>query len=160
MGAKDEKGRRTPLLATLLSKGGEEAGQDHEDVGHDNDEDVGAAHAGQQGEVEQQERRRDAPVNVAGPEDLAVDVLRGVRTILVRLAAHVQHKRVAVTGRHGEVRHRGEEGDEGGQDVEETFLLRRARVSGPTSFFVRGPRWYLRPERDRPWRRRSASRAA
>ena len=113
-------------MSVVLSVGGEETGKDHDEIGYDDDDDVGAAQAGQQGKVEQKQRCRKTPVDVAGPVDLAIDVANLVGAVVVRLTADAQRVGEAVAGRHGKVRHRREEDDKGGDDVEQPFLLRQA----------------------------------
>ena len=76
----------SPLLGSALgAESGEQTGEDHDDVGDDGDQDVATVKTGEQAEVEQEERGGQAPVDVAGPVDLAVDILVGVRDVLVGL---------------------------------------------------------------------------
>ena len=60
-------------------KGSGNTGDDHADVGDRDEDDVNARQAGEEREVEKQERGRAEPVGVTGPVDLAGGVLaRGV----------------------------------------------------------------------------------
>ena len=60
--------------ALLITEGGEHTSQAHDDVGDDGDEDVSAAQASQKGQVEEQERGGQGPVDITCPVDLTVDV--------------------------------------------------------------------------------------
>lgn len=123
-----------PLLGGLLrTEGGEETGEDHDDVGNESDQDVGTGKTSQQGKVEEKERGGDSPVNVAGPVDLAVDVVLGGRNVLVVLLLGGVVVANAVAAGHGEVGESGEGDDEGGQDVIQTLGL--GCVSGSSSCF-------------------------
>merc|ERR1739838_356565 len=73
-----------PLLRGALSAvGGEETSQDHDQISDDGDQDAAAVHASEQAQVEQQERGGNGPVDVTGVVDLTVDVVGGVRDVLV-----------------------------------------------------------------------------
>ena len=61
-----------PFLAVVLSISSEETGEDHDNVGHDGNEDVGTAETSQKSKVEQEERSSNAPVDVSCPVDLSV----------------------------------------------------------------------------------------
>lgn len=113
----------SPLLSTLVSESSEEASQNHDQISNDGDEDVSTAQSSEEGKVEEQERGRDTPVDVASPVHLAVDVLSGVGSVLVGFLDDNVVIRDAVTGSHCEVRDGSESGDEGSQDVEKAFLL-------------------------------------
>jgi len=111
-----------PLLTLSSAKGGEETKEDHEQVGSDDDNDVSTAHASEEGKIKEEERSGQGPVNVASPEDLAVDVLDGVGDVLVGLLDDDVGEGVSVTGGHGEVGDGSKGGDEGSDDMEEAFL--------------------------------------
>jgi hypothetical protein len=76
----NEDGNGLLLLIVVLR-----TGQDHDQVGNDSHDDVGTRHASQETEVEDQERSGDAPVDVAGPEDLAVGGGESVGNVVVLL---------------------------------------------------------------------------
>jgi hypothetical protein len=84
---------------------------------------VSAIETGQQAEVKEEQRCGDSPVNVAGPEDLAVDLGEGVRDVVVLVADLDGVDGDTVAGSHGEVRERRTYGDESGNDVVETLVL-------------------------------------
>ena len=113
-----------PLWSLLNGEGSEEAGKDHDNIGNDGNENVGTCKTGQEGEIEEEKGSGDAPIDVAGPVDLAVDDLLDIGDVVlgvVGLGDLVVAD--AVTDGHGEVGDGGEGGDEGCQDVEEAFLL-------------------------------------
>lgn len=113
-----------PLLGGLLrAERGEKAGEDHDDVGDNGDQDVGTGKTSQQGEVEEQERSGDGPVNVASPVNLAVDVVLSGRNVLVVLLLLGVVPANAVAAGHGEVGKGSERDDEGGEDVVKTLGL-------------------------------------
>lgn len=64
-------------------------------------------------------------VNVSGPEYLAVDDLLDNRlaSLLQVLLDDSLVEAISITSSHGEVREECESGDEGGQDMEKSFLL-------------------------------------
>lgn len=112
-----------PLLrGTLAAEGGEQTGEDHDDIGDDSHEDVATADTSQKAEIEKEERGSDAPVNVAGPVDLAVDVLGGVRNVLVCLTDGGVVVADTVTSSHGKVGERGEDDNHGGDNMIQTLL--------------------------------------
>merc|ERR1712087_59285 len=116
-----------PLLRGALSAvGGEETGQDHDQVSDDGDQDAAAVHASEQAQVEQQERGGDGPVDVTGVVDLTVDVVGGVRDVLVRLALHNVVVASAVAAGHGEVGQSSGDGDQRSDNVIQTLRHRHA----------------------------------
>ena len=118
-----------PLLGGLLrAERGEEASEDHDDVGNNGNQDVGTGKTSEQRKVEKKERGGDSPVNVAGPVDLAVDVVLGGRDVLVVLLLGGVVVADTVTAGHGEVGESGEGDNEGGQDVIQTLGLKRVLV--------------------------------
>jgi hypothetical protein len=112
-----------PLLAILVTVCRKQTRQDHDQIGHNSDEDVGTSKTSQKTEIEEEKWGGDAPVDVTCPVDLAVDDLLCVWDVLVGLDL-LDHVVIdAVAGGHREVGEEGEGGDEGGQDVEKAFLL-------------------------------------
>lgn len=111
-----------PLLrSTLATKGGEETGQNHDNIGNDSQKDVATAEAGKQSQVEEEKRSGQAPVDIAGPVNLAVNVVGGVRDVAVRVSDGGAVVADAVASGHGEVG-QGSKGDnESGDDVVETL---------------------------------------
>lgn len=115
-----------PALAGVLAVCEEEAGKHGDDVGEHGDEDVGAVDAGEEGQVEEQQRSRQCPVDVAHPEDLSKNGFEGIwDAVLVVLAGEVVRIVCAAAGGHGEVGEGGDDDGEGGQDMEEPLLLSR-----------------------------------
>jgi hypothetical protein len=100
-----------PGNALTLSEGSEEPGENHDDVCDDGDEDVSSAEAGQEGEIEEEKGSCERPVDVAGPEYLAEDVLGGVGDVLVGFLDDVVCEGGAFSGCHGVVGESGEGGD-------------------------------------------------
>ncbi len=114
-----------PLLGgALRAEGSEETGQDHDDIGNDGNEDGPAVHASEEAQIEEQERGGDGPVDVAGPVDLAVDVLLGVWNVLMLLLDDDVVVADAVAAGHGEVGQSGEGDDESSDDVVEAVFLK------------------------------------
>jgi hypothetical protein len=52
----------SPLLTISVAKGSKETGQDHDDIGHDGNQNAGAVETGKQTEVEKQERSGQSPL--------------------------------------------------------------------------------------------------
>ena len=118
-----------PLLGGLLTAVScKESGQDHDQVGDDSHDSVGAVNAGQKAEVGQQEGRGNGPVDVPGKIDLTADVVVSVGDLVV-VSLDLDAVQVGtVTGGHAEVRQGGSDRDECGDDVVET--LRHGDVPG------------------------------
>lgn len=113
----------SPFRSTFLCESSEESSDDHDEIGNDGDEDVGTAQSTKERQIEEQKRGGDHPVSIASPVYLAVDVLGSVGNVLVRFLDDNVVVANAAFGRHGKVRNGSERGDEGGQDVEQAFLL-------------------------------------
>jgi len=93
-----------PLLGgTLGTESGKQTSQDHDEVGNDGDQDVSAVETSQQAKVEKEEGCGDSPVNVAGPEDLAVDLGEGVGNVIVLVTDLDGVDGDTVAGGHGKV---------------------------------------------------------
>ena len=83
-----------------------------------------AVETGEEGKVEEEKWGSDGPVDVASPEELAVDVLNVVDlSDLVPVGVLDVLPADAVVGGHGKVGDSGGGGDKSGDDVEETLLL-------------------------------------
>lgn len=93
----------SPLLATGRAVGSKETGEDHYQVSDDSNENACSVHAGKECKVEEEKRGGQAPVNIAGPENLTEDVLVGVGNVLVGLLDDDLGKVVSVTSSHGKV---------------------------------------------------------
>lgn len=123
----------SPLLELVVVVGEacKHAGQDHDQVGEDNDDDVVAVQASQEGKVHEEKWSGDGPVDIAGPQEVTVDVLGVVDAghLVVAVVVNVVDGDTVVGG-HGEVRDGSGGGDEGGDDVEETLLLYMLSVCG------------------------------
>jgi len=112
----------SPLLrGTLRAESSEEAGQDHDDVGNNGDKDAATVHASKESEIQEQEWGGQSPVNVTSPVYLAVDLVGGVWNVLVGLANGGLVVADTVSASHGEVGEGSEDGDHGGDDVEEAL---------------------------------------
>jgi hypothetical protein len=113
-----------PLLgSTLLTESSEETSQDHDQIGNNGHEDVSTGHASKETEIEEQKRSGQAPVNVACPEDLAVDLVEGVGDMVVLLADDDLLDGDTMSSGHGEVGEGSEDSDHGGDGVVETLRL-------------------------------------
>jgi hypothetical protein len=113
-----------PLLgSTLLTERSEEAGEDHDQVGNDGHDDVSTRHASEETKIEDQEGGGQAPVDVTGPEDLAVDLGERVWDVVVLVADRGLLDTDAVSGGHGEVREGGEDGDHDRDGVVQALRL-------------------------------------
>jgi len=115
----------SPLLGLIVgNEGSEEAGDDHNEIGHDGNENAGSVEAGKEAEIKEEEGSGEGPVDVTGPVDLTVDVLVDVWEAFLSLFLEDMDDVEAgpVAGGHGIVRDEGEGGDEGGEDVEESFV--------------------------------------
>lgn len=115
-----------PLLALIVgNKGSEETGDDHDEIGHNGNENAGSVEAGKKAEVEKEKGSGEAPVDVTGPEYLTVDVLVDVWEPFLGLFLEYMDnvEGCSVASGHGVVGDEGEGGNEGGKDVEESFVL-------------------------------------
>lgn len=112
-----------PLGRLVDGEGSEETSQDHDNVSNDGDEDAGTVQAGQEAKIEQEEWGGETPVDVAGPVNLTIDDVVGVGEMLLLVLDGDLVLAHTITDSHGIVGEGGEGGDEGSQDVEETFLL-------------------------------------
>lgn len=117
-----------PFWALLNSEGSKETGQDHDDISDNGNENIGTAQSSEQAKVQEQEWGGDAPIDVAGPVDLAVDGLEGVGEVLLGVLDGDLILANTIVNGHGEVGDGSEGGDKGSQDVEQAFLLRRVSV--------------------------------
>jgi len=112
-----------PLLGSALgTESGEETGQDHDDVRKDSHEDVSAVETGQQAEVKEQQRSGNGPVDVTGPEDLAVHLGESIGNVVVLMADLDGVDGYTVAGSHGKVRKGSGDGDGSGDDMVETTV--------------------------------------
>lgn len=107
-----------PFDTLVRSEGRKKTGQDHDDVSHDRDQNVGTTQAGEETKIQKQKRGGDAPIDVSGPVDRTFDGLVRVWYMLVGLLDDDFDRADAITGRHGEVRDGREGGDEGREDME------------------------------------------
>jgi hypothetical protein len=139
-----------PLLwCVLRAESSEETSQDHDHISDDGNENIGATETSKQSQVEEQERGGQAPIDITSPVDLAVDVLGGVRDVLVGLADDDVVVANAVAAGHGEVRHGGKDGDQSSDNVVETAGLEACVSMNLSRIQVAG----LRLARSRPCRR-------
>lgn len=100
-----EAGNRvpSPLGSICAAEGGKETSKDHDQVGHDGDEDAGTVEAGEQREIEQQERRGHGPIDISRPVDLTIGGLVCVWDVLVCLGLDDFVEADAVAAGHGVV---------------------------------------------------------
>jgi hypothetical protein len=107
----------------LSAESSEETGQDHDNVGEDGHGKVSTVHASEETKVKKQERGGQGPVDVAGPEDLALNVVVCVGNVVVLLTDVDVVDGDTLASRHGEVRDGSGDGDESRDDMEEALLL-------------------------------------
>ena len=113
-----------PLLwGTLAAISSEQTCQDHDDIGNDGHQNMGTIQAGQETEIKQQKGCSQAPVHIASPEDLAINIGIGVWDVIMALTEGDVVDRNTVACSHSEVRDGSEDSDQGGDDMEEAFLL-------------------------------------
>lgn len=84
---RDGDGKEDPAGTNVRVETGDETSDDHGDVGKDGNEDLAKGHTGQEGNVEDQERGGDEPVDVAGYEDLTLGRVTRVVTLVGEGAA-------------------------------------------------------------------------
>lgn len=113
----------SPGLAALAAERSKQSCQDHDDIGNNCNQDVGTTQTGKKTQVEQEKWGGDSPVNVACIIDLSPVVLVCVWNLLVVDGLSVGIVAHAVTSSHGKVGDECKGGNEGSEDVEETFLL-------------------------------------
>jgi hypothetical protein len=102
----------------LVAERSEETGQTHDYIGQNGDQDIGTAHASQQSQIKEYERRGQGPVDIASPEHLADDGLDGVwNSVPVVLMDKDVIELEACAGGHGEVREGCDDGDHGSDDM-------------------------------------------
>ena len=87
----------------LRAESSEETSENHDQVSNDGNGEVSAVHASQETKVEKQKRSGDSPVDVTSPEDLALDLVVGIRDVVVLLTDVDAVDRDTLTGGHGEV---------------------------------------------------------
>ena len=108
------EGEETPLVARR-DKRTNKTSSDHDLVHQDRDEKCRPRESRSQKQVQQQERCRDDPIDVANVEDLTGETIssaRGAEELDIDGC-------LAQVGSHGEVRYGGDEGDGGGDVVED-----------------------------------------
>ena len=88
---------------TLRAESSEETSENHDQVSNDGNGEVSAVHASQETKVEKQKRSGDSPVDVTSPEDLALDLVVGIRDVVVLLTDVDAVDRDTLTGGHGEI---------------------------------------------------------
>ncbi len=113
----------SPLAVLLSGKGSEKTGEDHDNIGDNGNQDISSGEACQERQIEEEERGGNSPVNVASKVDLAVDLLNCVWGVLMNLGDDEVCEGNTVAGSHGVVGEGGEDGDQGGDNVEQALLL-------------------------------------
>lgn len=102
--ADDANSVPSPLLSSVgMSDSRESTGKDKDDIGDDGHDGVSTVNTSQQAKLDNQNRCRNGPVDVARPEDLATDIVVGVGDVLV-VVSHAGAVEVrGLAGSHGEV---------------------------------------------------------
>lgn len=120
-----------PFLGSVfLAKGGEETGEDHDEIGDNGHESVGAIDSSQKTEIEEEKRRGDGPIDVASVVDLAALQVVGAGQLAVVVLDLCAVEASGITGGHGKVGERGGDCDEGGDDMVEAAGSRDLPSSG------------------------------
>jgi hypothetical protein len=105
----------SPALPPRVCQREEPAREHHGQVREQRHQDIAPVDAGEEGQVQQDQRRGQSPVNVARPEDLAEHVLQGIRdVVLVVRLDQMMREGGAAAGGLSEVGQGGDGGDEGG----------------------------------------------
>lgn len=107
---------------TLGAESSEQTSKNHDQVSNNGQREVGTVHASKKTKVEEQERGSDGPIDVSSPEDLALDLMVGVRNVVVLLTNVDVVDRDTLTGSHGEVGDGSSDGDQSGYDIVEALL--------------------------------------
>lgn len=110
--------------STLRAESSEETSEDHDKISGNGNGEVSTVHASQETKIEEQKWSGDSPVNVTSPEDLAMDLVVGVRNVVVLLTEVDVVNRDTLASGHGEVRDRSSDGNQSCDNVEEALLLR------------------------------------
>ena len=147
----------SPFGTFLDLEGSEETGQNHDYISDNRNENIGTAQTSKQAKVQEQEWGGNAPVDVAGPVNLAVDGLEGVGKVLLGVLDSDLVLANTIVNGHSEVGDGGEGGDEGSQDVEQAFLLGQVSIGESCKVSVELENClqlvHGRPLRRRQWRR-------
>lgn len=110
----------TPFLSSmLLSKGSEQTGEDHDQIGNNGHSGVGAINSSEKAQVQQEKRRGDSPVDVSCVVDLAALQVVGAWELAVMILDLVAVEAGGVAGGHGKVRDCGSNCDERRDDMVE-----------------------------------------
>jgi len=112
----------SPFLAIIGTEGSEETEENHDEISYNSDDDGRSIETGKESQIEEQERSGERPINVTSPEDLTVDVLNGVRNMLVGFLDDNVGEGVSVTSSHGKVGDSCKDCDERRDDMEESLL--------------------------------------
>lgn len=107
-----------PFRRLVDGEGGKKAGKDHDDVSNHGNQDASTVQASEEGQIEQEERGSDTPVDITCPVNLAVDSIVGIRKVLLGVLNQDLVLSDTVTNCHGVVGERSKGSDEGSQDVE------------------------------------------
>lgn len=126
-------GTTVVCVADRLVRGRKEGGESKCDVCEDNNENVCSADAGDEGQAEDDKREGQCRVNGVSPEDLSEDMLGCGWDMLVCLLDDEVDKGRARSGCLCVVGDGRDGGDEGNEDVEETFLLDRQLADTPAA---------------------------
>ena len=119
----------SPFWPIFNSEGGEQTGQNHDDIGNKSYEDASTIETSQETQVEQEKWGGDTPVDVTGPVDLTLDDGGGVGEMLLGMLDLDLIVADTITNRHGKVGDGSKSSDESGQDVEHAFLLEGGQLA-------------------------------
>lgn len=114
-----------PSARGMAGIGAQNARAEHDKVGRNGDEQVGARQTGEQRQADETQRLRQEPKDIAEPEDLTVVFLRGVWDMLVVLLDDVELPVHALSCRQSEVDDKGDGAGESNENVEHAFSLVR-----------------------------------
>lgn len=113
----------SPLCALLGSQGSEEAGQDHDEVSNNSDENVGTTQASKESKIQEQEWGGKTPINITSPVDFTEDDVFSVRDVFLSFLDRDPIQIDSIVDSHGEIRDGRKGRDEGSQDMKQSFLL-------------------------------------
>lgn len=116
-------GQPHPALWGITGERAQQARAQHDKVGGNGGNQVGAGQTGHEGKVDQDERGGNSPVEVTQPQDLAVNILGGVGDVFVVVGDVGMIISDTLAGGKSKIGDEGEGGDEGCSGMEDTASL-------------------------------------
>lgn len=113
----------SPFLSSVrMANSSKETREDHNDIRHHSHDGMCSINTSQQTKLENQDGGRDGPVHKASPVDLAAHIVERIRNVLVVISNADAVKGGRMPGGHGKVCERGDDGGQGGEEVEDATL--------------------------------------